>query len=69
MDAFIDGKAPYNYALNMPHDGWRDFLPYLIDTYKNGIATVNREGVVGWYRKHPGNACTTGGTTGNTASQ
>lgn len=67
--AFNIGKAPYNYALNMPHDGWRLFLPYVIDTYKNGIASITQEGLVSWYRLSPAQACDTGGTTGNTASQ
>lgn len=31
-DAFDIGKGPFNYALQMPHDGWRLFLPFLIDT-------------------------------------
>ena len=38
------GKAPFNYVENMPHDGWRQFLPYIIDTYKNNISTVT-EGI------------------------
>ena len=57
---FGTGKAPYNYVLGMPHDGWRLFLPYVIDTYKNKIATITKEGVVAWYRPHPNTACTTG---------
>jgi Glycosyl hydrolase family 71 len=64
MTAFSVGKAPYNYAAGMPHDGWRMFLPFLIDTYKNGIATITKEGLTGWYRTSPGAACGTGGTTG-----
>jgi hypothetical protein len=64
-----NGKAPYNYADNMPHDGWRQFLPYVIDMYKNGKASVSTEGLVAWYRKAPGSACSSGGTTGNSASQ
>lgn len=67
--AFEIGRAPYNYALNMPHDGWRLFLPYAIDMYKHNISTVTQEGMVVWYRLAPGTACTTGGTTGNTISQ
>ncbi|KAK9241814.1 glycosyl hydrolase family 71-domain-containing protein [Lipomyces tetrasporus] len=49
------GQGPYNYAANMPHDGWRLFLPF--------------EGLVSWYRLNPATACATGETTGNTASQ
>ncbi|PVH71458.1 carbohydrate-binding module family 24 protein, partial [Cadophora sp. DSE1049] len=68
-EAFDRGKAPYNYVENMPHDGWRAFLPYVIDQYKNGQATIQREGVTAWFRLTPGNACGNGGTTGNTMSQ
>jgi hypothetical protein len=63
------GAAPFNYALNMPHDGWRLLLPFLIDSYKYGQGSVDQEGVVAWYRLTPGTACATGGTTGNTARQ
>ncbi|QMW33048.1 alpha-1,3-glucanase/mutanase [Aspergillus flavus] len=68
-EAFKVGKAPFNYAHGMPHDGWRLFLPYWIDMYKKGKGTITKEGVVGWYRPNPVAACKNGGTTGNTASQ
>ncbi|KAJ8065145.1 hypothetical protein OCU04_005858 [Sclerotinia nivalis] len=70
-DAFDIGKAPYNYVLDMPHDGWRVLLPYLIDTYKNNISTITQEILVGWYRPNPvvGSSCATGDTSGNTHSQ
>lgn len=67
--AFLTGKAPYNYVRGMPHDGWRLQLPYVIDQYKNGKASVTEESLVIWYRKQPRLACDSGGTTGNTASQ
>jgi hypothetical protein len=64
------GKSPLgNFAANMPHDGWRKFLPFVIDVYKTGSATITQEGLVGWYRTSPGSVCGTGDTTGNTASQ
>ncbi|GJC92737.1 mutanase [Colletotrichum higginsianum] len=69
MEAFHIGKAPYNYATDMPHDGWRAFLPFLIDTYKSGRAMITQEGLVAWYRLSPAAACKDGGTVGNTASQ
>ena len=55
----------------MPHDGWRLFLPYVIDTYKNNISTITQEGIVAWYRPNPvaGTTCLTGDTSGNTHSQ
>lgn len=66
---FEIGKAPFNYAVDMPHDGWRDLLPYWIDTYKHGKANITNETLVTWYRPHPASACKSGNTTGNTASQ
>ena len=68
---FTYGDAPYNYADNMPHDAWRTFLPYVIDTYKNGGAApaIPSEQVVTWFRINPSAACPWGCTTGNTASQ
>ncbi|KAJ5605270.1 carbohydrate-binding module family 24 protein [Penicillium lagena] len=69
MAAFDIGKAPFNYAANMPHDAWRLFLPYYIDTYKNNISEIQQEGLVSWYRLEPAAACPSGGTSGNTASQ
>ncbi|CRK20473.1 hypothetical protein BN1723_000307 [Verticillium longisporum] len=63
------GNSPFNYVRDMPHDGWRDMLPYVIDTYKNNISTVSRETLTTWYRLNPGSACSSGGTTGNTPSQ
>ncbi|RAL06034.1 glycoside hydrolase family 71 protein [Aspergillus ibericus CBS 121593] len=68
--AFGTGQSPYNYALDMPHDGWRAFLPWLIDTYKNNISTITQEGVQAWYRLNVRGSCASdGGTTGNTVSQ
>ncbi|RDW92917.1 uncharacterized protein DSM5745_00239 [Aspergillus mulundensis] len=63
------GKAPINYVQGMPHDGWRKFLPWVIESYKNGMPSITQEGLVGWYRTSPGQSCGTGDTTGNTASQ
>lgn len=37
--------------------------------YKNGNATVNEELVSFWYRLNPKDACSSGNTTANTASQ
>ncbi|KAF2437531.1 carbohydrate-binding module family 24 protein, partial [Karstenula rhodostoma CBS 690.94] len=63
------GKAPYNYVKNMPHDGWRQFLPFVIELWKTGTATVETEGITAWFRPNPATACSDGGTTGNTATQ
>ncbi|OIW34215.1 hypothetical protein CONLIGDRAFT_568540 [Coniochaeta ligniaria NRRL 30616] len=69
MDLFTAGKGPFNYAENMPHDGWRQFLPFIIDMYKTNQSTVTQEGIVSWYRLTPKAACNDGNTVGNTHSQ
>jgi hypothetical protein len=66
--AFITGKAPFNYAEGMPHDGWRIILPFIIGNYKNGSAALKEESLVTWYRTTPGAACDAGGTSANTRS-
>ncbi|KAF5877794.1 putative alpha protein [Botrytis fragariae] len=63
------GKAQYNYADDFPHDGWRQFLPYVIEICKTGAATITEEGLSVCFRPQPASGCATGGTTGNTASQ
>ncbi|KAF4230388.1 hypothetical protein CNMCM6457_005964 [Aspergillus fumigatiaffinis] len=65
LGIFAVGDAPFNYAEGMPHDGWRAFLPYVIDLYKSGgkNASFDKEGVVSWYRLNPGSACMSGKTT------
>lgn len=68
-EAFEIGEAPFNYVKDMPHDGWRIHLPWLIDTYKNLNPTVGTESAVIWFRKSEGAHCQDGGTTGNTATQ
>ncbi|OHF02331.1 glycosyl hydrolase family 71 [Colletotrichum orchidophilum] len=70
MEAFEVGKAPFNYALDHPHDGWRHFLPYLIDSYKAAVApSIKDEALMTWYRGSPALACKDGGTTVNTVTQ
>ncbi|GLA41375.1 hypothetical protein AnigIFM63309_009465 [Aspergillus niger] len=69
MEAFQIGEAPYNYVTGMPHDAWRDLLPFVADTYKYGIATISTETLIVWYRLQPVSACGTGGTSANTASE
>ncbi|KAF5528333.1 Mutanase [Colletotrichum aenigma] len=67
LEAFTIGKAPFNFVL--PHDGWRDTLPFTIDMYKYNTTTVDSERLVAWYRPNPATSCKDGGTSGNTASQ
>src|SRR5205809_622181 len=50
MVAFTTGRAPFNYALDRPHDSWRMFLPHVIDMYKGGAPTITKEGLNIWYR-------------------
>ncbi|KOC14525.1 glycosyl hydrolase family 71 protein [Aspergillus flavus AF70] len=71
LAVFDYGQAPFDYAKDMPHDGWRSFLPYVIDLYKNGgkDADIKDEGLVSWYRVNPASACSSGKTTGNTETQ
>jgi hypothetical protein len=68
-EAFDIGRAPYNYVKDMPHDGWRETLPFYISMYKEGKATVTEERLVIWFRVNKNGACSDGGTTGNTANQ
>lgn len=44
-------------------------MPYLIEMYKTGSASVSEEGLVTWYRLTPGSSCDNGGTTGNAEPQ
>ncbi|PYH89995.1 hypothetical protein BO71DRAFT_463829 [Aspergillus ellipticus CBS 707.79] len=67
--AFGTGDAPYNYVEAFDHSGWRQFLPYVIDLYKQNLTDVGQEGLVAWYRLNEAGACADGGTTGNTVSQ
>ncbi|KAK4170847.1 glycosyl hydrolase family 71-domain-containing protein [Triangularia setosa] len=62
-------SAPFDYVSNMPHDGWRAWLPYVSDMYRYNITLFDKEGVTFWYRPNPRSACGSGGTTGNTALQ
>ncbi|KAL2126620.1 hypothetical protein VTI74DRAFT_527 [Chaetomium olivicolor] len=68
-EAFDIGRAPFNYVRGMPHDGWRETLPYYIKMYKFGTASITQERLVSWYRLNKNGACSDGGTTGNTAQQ
>lgn len=73
MKAFDIGRAPFNYG-TLPHDSWRDILPFVIDMYKNNVSTIDVERAVAWYKLVPARSsrmsgCDTNGTVGNTASQ
>jgi hypothetical protein len=47
------GQALYNYADGMSHDGWRATLPWFIEMYKTGSATIGQESLTAWYRPYP----------------
>lgn len=58
-----DAKA---YVDNMPHDSWRDLLPYYIARYKKGSEpAVATEKLQYWYRLTPAAVGNTDGVTGN----
>ncbi|APA07876.1 hypothetical protein sscle_03g026460 [Sclerotinia sclerotiorum 1980 UF-70] len=57
------------YVSGMPHDAWGLSLPYLIDTFKNGVGTITQENLYVWHRLSPATACENDFTKGNTASQ
>jgi hypothetical protein len=65
------GQAFYNFADGMPHDAWRQTLPWFIDLYKHGVATLTQEVLTVWYRTYPvsSGACGDSLTTANTHSQ
>ncbi|KAL9597636.1 MAG: hypothetical protein Q9219_005019 [cf. Caloplaca sp. 3 TL-2023] len=56
----------HKYIDNMPHDHWRDLLPYYIEAYKSGGSpAVTADTVQVWYRLSPAAAGSNGGTVGN----
>ncbi|KAJ4399150.1 Glucan endo-1,3-alpha-glucosidase agn1 [Neurospora sp. IMI 360204] len=68
MAAFDIGKTPYNYG-TLPHDAWRDILPFAIDMYKNNVSRLDYEQAVAWYMLVDPAKCDHNGTVANTASQ
>ncbi|MCJ1224641.1 hypothetical protein MMC12_001286 [Toensbergia leucococca] len=65
-------ESASRYVDNMPHDHWRDLLPFYIAAYKNASApAITADKVVFYHRPNPAaNAgSATGGTTGNNPSQ
>ncbi|KAL4938729.1 hypothetical protein BDV06DRAFT_225700 [Aspergillus oleicola] len=63
--------APFDYVDDMPHDGWRGVLPFLIEKYKKGVNSeveVQEENLSAWYRLSPASACGGGKTSGNSPS-
>ena len=61
-----DPKGARRYVDGMPHDRWRDLLPYYIEAYK----TSSRPAILSdklhyWYRLSPADAGSCKGTVGN----
>ncbi|KAH6671435.1 putative glucan endo-1,3-alpha-glucosidase agn1 precursor [Halenospora varia] len=57
------------YVNNMPHDSWRDFLPYYIAAYKGTPLTPTRDQMQYWYRLSPSAGGSPCNVNGNAASQ
>jgi glucan endo-1,3-alpha-glucosidase len=57
-----DGSA--QWAVGMPHDGWRNLFKPYISAYKAGAQTptVEADEIVYWYRPNPKSAVCTGDT-------
>ncbi|KAL3490249.1 glycosyl hydrolase family 71-domain-containing protein [Aspergillus germanicus] len=70
-----DAGAPFDYVRDMPHDGWRVMLPYLIAQFKANSeeerteVEIEEEVLSVWYRLSHAEACRDGKTTGNSESQ
>jgi hypothetical protein len=70
-----DAGAPFDYVRDMPHDGWRVTLPYLIAQFKANSeegredVEIEEEVLNVWYRLSHAEACGDGKTTGNSESQ
>lgn len=67
MDAGVPTGA-HKYVDGMPHEHWRDLLPYYIAAYKNQPRPIG-EKVQFWYRLSPAAAGSSDGTTGNAPYQ
>lgn len=62
-----DNANAHSYVDNMPHDHWRDLLPYYIAMYKNGgtAPSVSTDKLSFWYRLTPAAAGSANGVAGN----
>lgn len=67
MDAGVPAGA-HKYIDGMPHEHWRDLLPFYIAAYKNQ-PRPSGEKVQLWYRLSPAAAGSSDGTTGNAPYQ
>ncbi|EON68507.1 hypothetical protein W97_07765 [Coniosporium apollinis CBS 100218] len=53
------------YVDGMPHDAWRNLLPYYIARYKTGSAAIPNDKLSYWYRLTTAAAGSANGVTGN----
>jgi len=61
-----DPRGAHRYVDGMPHDRWRDLLPYYIEAYKtNKEPTITSERLHYWYRLSSSTAGSDSGTVGN----
>lgn len=60
-----DGTNAHPYVDNMPHEAWRQLLPFYINQYKTGSTQVADEKLVYWYRLTPAANGDADGVTGN----
>lgn len=61
------GSAIYDDG--MPHESWRDFIPYYIATYKDSTFDISRDQMQYWYHTAPTAGGSTCGVVGNNADQ
>ena len=57
------------YVEGMPHDSWRDFLPYYIAKYKGTAFTIAKDQMQYWYHTSPTAGGSTCGVVGNNADR
>ncbi|KAG4439848.1 hypothetical protein IFR05_004661 [Cadophora sp. M221] len=57
------------YINDMPHDSWRDFIPYYIAKYKGTSFDIVRDQVQYWYRNSAVSGGADCGVVGNNANQ
>ncbi|KAI7972723.1 hypothetical protein EIK77_009186 [Talaromyces pinophilus] len=57
------------YVDNMPHESFRDFLPYYIATFKGDTFDISRDQMQYWYRLAPAAAGSECGVLGNDPDQ
>lgn len=67
-----DSEVPdgsLQYVENMPHDSYRDFLPYYIATFKGTDFDISRDQMQFWYRLAPAAGGSTCGVEGNDSDE